>query len=72
MIGPNSIRVRGRNERSGTIRSFPPLASIANPPAGCSLTSTKSPAKFRSSKAIPSIPARVAATAPKVLPHSTR
>ena len=55
MIGLSSIRRRGRDGRSGIISSFPRLVSIASRRAGCSLTSTKTQARFRSSKAIPRI-----------------
>ena len=66
MTGPSLIRRRGRDGRNAITHWFPPPASIASLPVGCSPTSTKSPAKFRSLKAIPSIRAAAGETAPKV------
>lgn len=72
MIGLSLIRARGRSARSDIIRSFPLLASTVSLRAGCLLTSTKLPAKYKSLKAIRNIPVRAVAIALKVPQHSIR
>ena len=70
--GSNTTRRAGPRKSSGVTRSSPPPASIVKPPAGCSPTSIKRPARSGSSKANPFIRARAAATAPKDRRQSTR
>ena len=72
MIGPSSIRGRGRGESKGIIHSYRQLASTASRPAGCWPISTRSRARCRSLKGIPNTPARGDATARKAPQLSTR